>query len=87
MMQKQPHPEFELDLFSPFPTMINITWLTPPTDIYIYIYIYILGVIVIIVVNEHGDTSSNPGQGCSSHSTNTHGKGMNPAILLLAMGK
>ena len=46
------------------------------------------GVIVIVVGNEHGDTSSNPGRThCISHSTNTLGKGMNPIILLPAMGK
>ena len=45
------------------------------------------GVIVIVVGNEHGDTSSNPGRDCISHSTNTLGKDMNPIILPLAMGK
>ena len=46
------------------------------------------GVMVIIVGNGHGDTSSNPGQAnCTSHSTNTLGKGMNPIILPPAMGK
>ena len=43
---------------------------------------------VIVVGNEHGDTSSNPGQDdCISHSTNTLGKGMNPITLPPAMGK
>ena len=45
------------------------------------------GVVVIVVGNEHGDTSSNPGQDCISHSTNTLRKGMNPIILPPAMGK
>ena len=39
------------------------------------------------VGNGHGDTSSNPGQDCISHSTNTLGKGMNPIILPPAMDK
>ena len=38
------------------------------------------GVMVIVVGNEH-ETD------CISHSTNTHGKGMNPIILPPAMGK
>ena len=45
------------------------------------------GVMVIVVGNGHGDTSSNPGRDCISHSTNTLGKGMNPIILPPAMGK
>ena len=45
------------------------------------------GVMVIIVGNGHGDTSSNPGRDCISHSTNTLEKGMNPNILPPAMGK
>ena len=39
------------------------------------------GVIVIIEGKGHGKTD------CISHCTNTHGKGMNPIILLPAMGK
>ena len=46
------------------------------------------GVMVIVVGNGHGDTSSNPWRTvCISHSTNIFGKGMNPIILLPAMGK
>ena len=45
------------------------------------------GVMVIVLGNGHGDTSSNPGRDCISHSTNTLGKGMNPIILPPAMGK
>ena len=45
------------------------------------------GVMVIVVGNGHGDTSSNPGRDCISHSTNTLGKGMNPISLPPAMGK
>ena len=42
----------------------------------------------IVVGNGHGDTGSNPDETDRiSHSTNTLGKGMNPIILLLAMGK
>ena len=45
-------------------------------------------VMVIVVGNGLGDTSSNPGRDwLHSHSTNTLGKGMNPIILLPAMGK
>ena len=44
------------------------------------------GVMVIVVGNGQGDTSSNEID-CISHSTNTLGKGMNPVILPLAMGK
>ena len=36
---------------------------------------------VIVVGNGHGNTD------CISHSTNTLGKGMNPIILIPAMGK
>ena len=43
------------------------------------------GVMVIFKGNGHGNSSSNPD--CISHSTNTLGKGMNPIILLPAMGK
>ena len=55
-------------------------------------YILYLGgirdIMVTIVGNGHGDMSSNPGQDCCiSHITNTLGKGMNPTILLPAMGK
>ena len=42
---------------------------------------------VIVIGNGHGDTSSNPGRDCISHSTNTLGKGMNRIIHLPAMGK
>ena len=42
---------------------------------------------VIVAGIGHGDTSSNPGTDCISHSTNTLGKGMNPIILPPAMGK
>ena len=43
---------------------------------------------VIVVGNGHGDSSSNPDENdCISLSTNTLGKGMNPIILLPAMGK
>ena len=42
---------------------------------------------VIVAGYGHGDTSSNPGFDCISHSTNTLGKGMNPIILPTAMGK
>ena len=48
------------------------------------------GVMVIVVGNGHGDTSSNSNldeTNCTSHSTNTLGKGMNPVILPPAMGK
>ena len=45
------------------------------------------GVMVIVVGNGHGDTSSNPGRDCISHSTNTLGKGMNPIILPPAVDK
>ena len=46
------------------------------------------GVMVIVVGNGHGNTSSNLDEtDCISHSTNTLGKGMNPIILLPAMGK
>ena len=45
------------------------------------------GVMVIDIGNGHGDTSSNPGWDCVSHSTNTLKKGMNPIILPPAMGK
>ena len=45
------------------------------------------GVMVIVVGNGHGNTSSNPGRDCISHSTNTLGDGMNPIILPPAMGK
>ena len=41
---------------------------------------------VIVAGYGHGDTSSNPGPD-RFHSTNTLGKGMNPNILPLAMGK
>ena len=39
------------------------------------------GVMVIVVGKGYGDTSSNPGRDCISHSTNAFGKGMNPIIL------
>ena len=43
---------------------------------------------VIVVGNGHGDTSSNLDEAaCTSHSTNTFGKGINPIILPLATGK
>ena len=45
------------------------------------------GVMVIVLGNEHGNTSSNPGPDCISHSTNTLGKGMNLIILPPAMSK
>ena len=45
------------------------------------------GVMVIFVGNGHGNTSSNPGRDCISHSADTLGKGMNPIILPPAMGK
>ena len=45
------------------------------------------GVMVIVVGNGRDDISSNPGRDSISHSTNTLGKGMNPIILLLAIGK
>ena len=45
------------------------------------------GVMVIVVGNGHGNTSSNPGQDCISHCTNTLGKDMNPITLPQAMGK
>ena len=41
---------------------------------------------VIVVGNEHSDTSSNPGRDYL-HFTNTLGKGMDPIILPLAIGK
>ena len=41
---------------------------------------------VIVIGNEYGDTSSNPGKDWL-YSTNTLGKGMDPIILPLAMGK
>ena len=44
------------------------------------------GVMVIVARCGHNDTSSNPGRAWL-HSTNTLGKGMNPNILLPAMGK
>ena len=43
---------------------------------------------VIVVGNGHDDKSSNLDEAdCTSHSTNTLGKGMNPIILYPAMGK
>ena len=43
---------------------------------------------VIVVGNGHGDTIQILDEtDCISHSTNTLGKGMNPIILLPAMGK
>ena len=42
---------------------------------------------VTIVGYGHSNQSSNPRKDCISHSTNTFGKGMNPNILLLIMGK
>ena len=42
---------------------------------------------VIVIGNGHDNMSSNPGQDCISHSTNTIGKCMNPIILPPAMGK
>ena len=46
------------------------------------------GVMVIVIGNGHGDTRSNLDEtDCISHSTNTLGKGMNPIVLLPAMGK
>ena len=45
------------------------------------------GVMVIVIGNGHGDTSSNLRRDCTSHSTNTRGKGMNPIILPSAIGK
>ena len=46
------------------------------------------GVTVIVVGNEHGDTVQILDEtDYISHSTNTLGKGMNPIILPLAMGK
>ena len=42
---------------------------------------------VIVVGNGHGDTSSNPGFDCISHSTNPLGKGINPVIHPPAMRK
>ena len=60
-----------------------------PARMYVcaYVYINIRDVIVIVVGNGHGDTSSNPGRDCISHSTNTLGKGMTPIILPPAMRK
>ena len=59
--------------------------------IYIYIYIYIGGtcsIMVTIIGNGHSELSTNPGQDCISHSTNTHGKVMNATFLWPpAMGK
>ena len=45
----------------------------------------VCGVMVIVVGNEYGDSSSNPV--CISDSTYTLGKGMNPNVLVPAMGK
>ena len=46
------------------------------------------GLMVSVVGNGHGDASSNPGQTVyTSHSTNALGKGMNPIIYLIDMGK
>ena len=46
------------------------------------------GVMVIVVGNRHGDTSSILDEAdCISYGTNTLGKGINPIILLPAMGK
>ena len=42
---------------------------------------------VIVLGNGQGDTSSNPGRDCISHSTNTLRKGIYPIILPPAMGK
>ena len=43
------------------------------------------GVMVIIVENGYSDQSSNPGEDCISHSTDTFS--MNPIILPPFMGK
>ena len=46
------------------------------------------GIMVIVLGNGHDNTSSNLNEtDCISHSTNTLGIGMNPIILLPAMGK
>ena len=53
-----------------------------------YLYGGACGVRVIIIGNGHSNQSSNPRWGsCISHGTNTLGKGINPIILALAMGK
>ena len=52
----------------------------------IYEYMWCIGgargVMVIVAGNGHGDETD-----CISHSTNTLGKGMNPIIFPLAIGK
>ena len=46
------------------------------------------GVMYIVVGNGHGDPRSNSGQGsCNSHSANTFGIGLNPAIHSPAVSK
>ena len=44
-------------------------------------------IMVNIIESGFGSQSSNPEQGCISHSTNTFGYGMNPTILPSATGK
>ena len=58
-----------------------------------YIYIHtsnhnrdICGIMVTIIENGHGDSSPNPGWNCS-YNADTLGKGINPTILPLAIGK
>ena len=54
----------------------------------IFFFVYLFNFFMIFDVgNGHGDTSSNPGRDCISHSTNTIGKGINPINPCLAMGK
>ena len=62
------------------------TWMVPRG---VYIHGGACGIMVIVVGNEQGDISSNllDESDCISHNTNTLGKGMNPIINHLAMGK
>ena len=45
------------------------------------------GIMIKIIGNGHSDSSLNLGVVCISHRSNNLGKGINPTILLLAMGK
>ena len=48
----------------------------------------VYGIMVTHGGNGYGDTGSNPERVCLHfHSTNTHGKGMNPTYLSISIGK
>ena len=82
--------EFELSYFKATDEHVNHYTMGPwPFICYYHTCVYqggACGVRVIVIENGHGETSSNKAD-CISHSTNTLGKGMNPIILLLVMGK